>query len=482
MRLLTLTKYCIIFACMMFMQNTQAQKLPPDNPNYQLVFSDDFDSLGVDTAHKWHIGYPWGIVDYWGLFPNGDTMFIKYICPENDASLFQYHTDSSYIRLPFTPDTSGFPCRVVDYNTIVLNNVITNVILQTPYVHANDTIIHIETVNYSGDWIDLLETDSVFFSNTLTIKEIKYYRVFKRTDKQYFYKTPLLWSKHSYRYGYFEIRTRMQYLDQNHNNQGGGPAFWLFNSTSTVPHSEMDIYEIKDISPEDDLTYNISLDTDSSMGHYKHDHTTSIHFQDSIMKLSDITHHDHAVFGSVLFCQTCFKTFSAFWDKQSIQYYRDDTLIRTSHFYTDKMSDMFITFSNNDPTWVYDSIHDYFFPILPDRVTSFPYNYDVDYVRVYQLKLHCDSDCTVSSFNPDTFGYGLYRNLTISSGTSVIASGKNVEIMATDGITINGDFTVQSGAELLIETKPCQEEQNQTKSDMDGLKTLPPNFYQRFMH
>jgi hypothetical protein len=107
---------------------------------------------------------------------------------------------------------------------------------------------------------------------------------------------------------------------------------------------------------------------------------------------------------------------------------------------------------------------------------------DVDYIRVYQLKLHCDSNCVISVFNPDTFGYGLYRTITIGTGTSVISSGKDVDIMATDGITINGDFTVAAGASLLLETKPCQEEQNQIPRSEPEFETPPPDFYQHFIH
>ncbi|GAB4456812.1 MAG: hypothetical protein Fur0028_11460 [Bacteroidales bacterium] len=457
--------------------NIKAQQLPPQNPNYQLVFSDEFDSTGLD-ASKWRSGYPWGNVEYWHISGN-DTAYTR--CYTVD-SLFSFGTNGSgFIRMPVkyynNPPIHG---HVYNYNRIDTNFVHTTTLIHMPYNHSNMNVSHcradtILNYTYNVDLISQICIDSIVVNQYLTVDSVYISRHFYAPVKDFNYATSFLFSKNTFRYGYFEIRTHMPYLDQNHNNQGVGPTFWLWNANNAIPHSEVDIYEILDKSPE--ASYNIS--DFPLIGHYKHNLTNTIHFKNASMQNLNS---EHAEFGHLMFNDdTCHKTLSALWDKQSLQFYRNDTLIRSTNFHTDSLIDMHIIIGNSCPvTWAFDNTGHHFY-IMPDLdSTKLPYNYDVDYVRVYQLKLHCDSDYNTSVFNPDTFGYGLYRTITIGGGTSVISSGKDVDLIATDGITINGDFTVAAGASLLLETKPCQQEQNLPKSE--PVLTTPPSFYHHYLH
>jgi len=78
--------------------NIKAQQLPPNNPNYQLVFHDEFDSLGLNN-NKWRNCYPWGNVEYGNIWDDShDTMYTQCIFPESD-SLFGFDTSGTgFIR------------------------------------------------------------------------------------------------------------------------------------------------------------------------------------------------------------------------------------------------------------------------------------------------------------------------------------------------------------------------------------------------
>jgi len=485
---------------MLISSNIKAQQLPPNNPNYQMVFHDEFDSTGLNH-NKWQRCFPWGNVEYWHIWLNNtlnpnddDTMYTYCIVPENSDSLFGFDTTGNgFIRMPVKYYPNGFSASFWNYDKIDTLDTVITILRDWSYYgpHVNTTITHTyldddTSNNICFNYIevhppyDVYQIDSLFKNNQLKVVRTCYRREFNRKIKNFNYQTPILFSNETFKYGYFEISTHMPYLDQNHNNQGVGPTFWLWNADSMIPHSEIDIYEIFDYYQN----YNngvYEIDT-TTIGIYKHNQTNTIHFQNAVMAQHDTLASQHREFGHLMFNDdTCHKTLSALWEKQNINFYRNDTLIRSTNFHSDSLINMHIILGNSCPVLFYWNSSGHHYPVLPDlNTTLIPYNYDVDYVRVYQLKLHCDSDYNTSVFNPDTFGYGLYRTITIGGGTSVISSGKDVDLIATDGITINGDFMVQTGASLLLETKPCQQEQNLPKSE--PVLTPPPSFYHHFLH
>lgn len=93
-------------------------------------------------------------------------------------------------------------------------------------------------------------------------------------------------------------------------------------------------------------------------------------------------------------------------------------------------------------------------------VTPWPIYYVVDYFHYYQLNMdYCGTDATINS-NSDltSFQYGVRRNITIGNGSSSISlnTGDNITFRATNGVTINGNFTVPVGSTLNIIPTPCQ--------------------------
>jgi len=101
MRLLTFMKYCVIFAYMYISRPFYSQQLSQD-PLYKLVFSDEFDSLGLNS-NKWSTTYHYAFnllnknkgssCAWMGL----DTFDYQFNYPgENNRA---YDTDSGFIRL-----------------------------------------------------------------------------------------------------------------------------------------------------------------------------------------------------------------------------------------------------------------------------------------------------------------------------------------------------------------------------------------------
>jgi hypothetical protein len=485
--------------------NIKAQQLPPNNPNYQLVFHDEFDSLGLNH-NKWRNCFTWGNVEYGNIWYNSDyndTMYTQCIFPESD-SLFGFDTSGTgFIRLPLKYYPNGFLAGVWNYYKIDTIAIADTILRDWSYYgpHPNTTITHTYVDSTSANVCfsnipvhypyDVYQIDSIFKNNLLRVVRTCYRREFNHKTKTFYYQTPMLISNESFKYGYFEIRTHMPHLDQNHNNQGVGPTFWLWNNNEIVTWSEIDIYEIGDWPPEykqDGGGYS-NIVTHPLIGHYKHNLTSTVHYQDSSMAEQLMNHHEY---GHLYFDDTSYKKISVFWEPDFIRFYLNDTILNDTIFlssnntndtiYPSNLIDMYIFVYNACPvSWPkYNGHH---FPLLPDLdSTLLPYNYDIDYIRVYQLKLHCDSDYYTSVFNSDTFGYGLYRTITIGNGPSVISSGKDVHLMATDAITINSNFTVGLGASLLLETKPCpQQEHNYNQNKFLMKKVLPQNFYLHFL-
>lgn len=63
----------------------------------------------------------------------------------------------------------------------------------------------------------------------------------------------------------------------------------------------------------------------------------------------------------------------------------------------------------------------------------------------------------VCNYNFSTYNNTVKKNITIgnSTCTNTIDSGQNIYLRATDGVLINGDFTVPIGSELYIDVNPC---------------------------
>lgn len=94
---------------------------------------------------------------------------------------------------------------------------------------------------------------------------------------------------------------------------------------------------------------------------------------------------------------------------------------------------------------------------LPNQTTPFPSEMFVDYVRVYEMNNDCNTNMDVCNYNFSTHDNRVKRNITIGNGTctNTIGSGQNIYLRASEGILINGDFTMPLGSELYIDVNSC---------------------------
>lgn len=93
----------------------------------------------------------------------------------------------------------------------------------------------------------------------------------------------------------------------------------------------------------------------------------------------------------------------------------------------------------------------------PNQTTPFPSEMLVDYVRVYELDNDCNTNINVCNYNFSTHNNKVKKNITIGNGTctNTISSGQNVYLRASEGVLINGDFSISLGSELYIDVNSC---------------------------
>jgi len=105
-----------------------------------------------------------------------------------------------------------------------------------------------------------------------------------------------------------------------------------------------------------------------------------------------------------------------------------------------------------------------------DTITTvFPFQIHIDYVRVHQLKIKCDTARSVCVYNPATYD-SIYQSLTFGGGacTPTINSSSNTTFRATDFIELDAGFVADSTCEMTLDIVPCQD------GHYLGLRTIPP--------
>jgi hypothetical protein len=452
------TIIAIMMASVLWANSAYSQLLPPDDPNYERVFFEDFDTLGVRTQ-EWQRICSWQNVEY-GINKTGDTIWLmNHKTDDNRNYIFDTVGDGS-ISLRANRET-GYTGLTIDYNKLVYLD--TTTVFDTVHVGSHDdTLIVASDTTYVGNQLYVI-FDSLLYLNDTLFERIDSIKVdFTKKMKPFDYTSGMLISKDMFRYGYFEIRTHMPYLPPGKTNRGVGPNFWLWNKNDTCEWSEIDIYEIKDHLHDPNWI---------PTGYTPHRLTSATHFQSTPSALEEMNCNEE---GSLIFGISDYAVLSAWWTPDSITFYKNDSCFWQTIDHASEMIAMPMFIDNGIP--LYYNVEDPY-EWMPDSTTVMPYYYNIDYVAVYQIDTMCTTDLTVAPFVPASFDYGLYRNLTFGgSGTSsTISSGTVVPIKATESVTINGEFTVESGAELSIDFMDCPD-QSRTKST-EVPSVFPPSSF-----
>jgi beta-glucanase (GH16 family) len=270
------------------------------------------------------------------------------------------------------------------------------------------------------------------------------------------YTSARLVSKKKFKYGYFEIRVKLPDPPTSPaNHQGISTNFWLFSADNNVSWSELDIYEI---NCRDNM------------------YTNNVHFQRS----TDTIHYQYPnISANGLLFNNQYKTFSVNWTPDKMDFYMDGNLIRTNTQKCDSLISM--------PMLIDMNIEGTQFCERVDTVnTVLPYNAEVDYVRVYQLRADCN---TVKAYcnNISTHDYKTYKNITIDGGTcvDVLNNKANESYTATDFILIDQGCEIGNNIGAKFEVIKCyigQDFSNARSGNPPPIEIAPASWYKRLKH
>lgn len=333
---------------------------PATDPNWKLCWQDEFNDTILNT-NKW---------------THQDDFRASRICRIlNGAS---YTNDLQAHRTAYTETVNGQSNFIYGFDSNANSGIIKLVV-------RKDTITINNGINYCTP---------PTYGNTHT----------------YDYTAPAhLRSKTIFRYGYFEIRFRLPNLNCEYNNKGIGANFWLFSdrnnnsvwgqanngittncSQITPPalsldncYNEIDIFEFTSSYKK----YNPILDQLEypDQSHYL---TRNLHYKecgDTTPK--NDTYTDHRIAGidgitdyesstEPLLFNDSFVVCGAAWFPDRVEYYVNNKLVYIMrNFHASELKPMHIIIDLN----VFTSGEQ------PDANTLFPYSYDIDYVRVYNL-------------------------------------------------------------------------------------------------
>jgi hypothetical protein len=229
-------------------------------------------------------------------------------------------------------------------------------------------------------------------------------------------------SNSKYKYGYFEIYAQLP------SGTSFFPAFWLWNSDSTPNYwyNEIDIMEANGCEPVwTSCNYWCEFDYPK-----KHDPK----------ELSAKNNCDYA--------DGNYHWYGVEWDSDRITWYVDRVSVRQipNNLWGIGIQNPLVIIINLalfPPSWN---------KCLLDT-TLFPAYMYIDYVNIYHLKEDRTGIINACNYNFDLYDNRVKRNITIGGQGcgNTIENGKNITLRAAEFIQINGEFTVEPGAEFYMD-------------------------------
>ncbi|HPX76758.1 MAG TPA: glycoside hydrolase family 16 protein [Bacteroidales bacterium] len=246
------------------------------------------------------------------------------------------------------------------------------------------------------------------------------------TGQPYNYTSGWIETKQAYniQYGYIEARVKLPY------GYGFWPAFWtsIGNGVSGPSNvAEIDIFEMLGGGADSLSLYN----TSSIM-------TTNYHLVYPSYNLLKA----HI---PISFDYTQWHTYAIEWSPSKIIWYLDGYPIRLipNPGIVDPIK-IILNFAIRP---------DY----LPNQTSPFPSDMLIDFVKVYKLRNDCNTVLNACNYNFGMHDNKVKRSITIGNNSCVnsLGVGQSVFLRASEGVLINGDFTVPIGAELYIDVNAC---------------------------
>jgi beta-glucanase (GH16 family) len=263
------------------------------------------------------------------------------------------------------------------------------------------------------------------------------------------YTTAMLYSKKKFRYGYFEIRFKIHSPTSpppGHKNVGFGPNFWLFNADTDGNHgwinhwSELDIFEIN--------SHHLPTSENNL-------YTNNVHYRSCPDESCHIS--QGADFGSI--ADDVWHTAGMNWNSNQIEFYLNGVKLRDFpcselNLPPDSLIAMPIWVDVNAPTSNFCAN----FNLDPVNGSIFPYVYEIDYVKVWQLKKACNNVVNICNLNPMTFDSKIYKEITFGGFgcNSTVSHQLGFSAYATDYILLEEGFTIDTTSNALFDVVDCE--------------------------
>jgi hypothetical protein len=364
----------IIIIITMGAVNCKAQ-IPKNDPLFDTVFVDTFDGSTLKT-NKWQPMYQWG--QFWrdNKVPAGEW------CGGTDVAGMYFNSSDTNNR-----KISGSTCKMIGRKE--------NKKLERWYWTAPD-----------NTWV----IDSIWFK----------------------YTNAMLWSKASFKFGYFETRFRMPNYTPDVYNRFS-PTFWLWYSSPQTPWSEIDVFEIDGTRNTNNFTNNIWIDTTGVRANVNEFSIPGGISSRPTINLSN------------------WHTAAINWTPNYIEFYLDSTLVRSiSSTQFKNLIEMPMIIENGVPatnfcTGAIDTVN-----------TDFPVTYEIDYVKVWQPKCACTASYSSCSVTESTYVSKIYKDISLGgSGCSATFNNKTAfSIEANDFVLLNEGFEAGNNINLTIDVQP----------------------------
>ncbi len=403
--------FCILM-CLGHMLTAQPVNpvIPKNDPAFDLVFSDEFDSTAL-RRQNWLKRYPWG------HFFNSNKIPV-----------------STYSVVPGVPGSGWCPALAPPFDDVAG--------LEMDYTSTNN-------ISFSGDTCSLIARKE---NKNMPVFTYPYdcnsaacgygsapclpsgSNCFVVDNIPFKYTNCVLVSKFKFKYGYFEVRFKEPYRVVPSSYNAFTAAFWLLD-ISTTPTDLMQYSEI------DWMENNGVTDWYNSTVHWRTKYMSdrlAAHIIDQPDQQTMTNNQWHTVGG--------------YWYPGGIDFYKDDVYSRSWKNDTAALlNPMYIIMGAGTP-------EDNFCVAIDTVNTPFPYNLELDYIKVWQQNSSgCDTSKTVcnktlTTHPPDK----TYKSIT-ESGTSCTVNLNNgsKQILGKDYVYLQEGFEVGNNATVLMETRNC---------------------------
>lgn len=275
--------------------------------------------------------------------------------------------------------------------------------------------------------------------------------VYSRAIKSYSVSTGVAISKMAYKYGFFEARFKVN-RSPGTQCKGLGHCFWLYadynngHPISGVPARQTDYSEI-DIAENDPMR---GLMTSNVW--YRKNPNSNPNYFDYWERQANDCDRDNVHIHDAYVQQDQWHTYSLEWTPTEMNTYYDNFLIRHMEYPADKLDHMNVVL-DIEGALLLTNDKARFCKVIQQGVTNLPFNFELDFVRIYSLNMEgCSTSFSQTNydFGAGTYTYNVKKNITLgqtsSTTASVKISGQNVSLRAVEYISLEDGFEVDGSS------------------------------------